>query len=112
DKLILGGFSQGSMLALDVVLRSQRPLAGLVLMSCTFLTPTQWPALMQAREGLPVLQSHGQQDPLLPYALAEKLRNSMVGAGMPVTWVPFAGGHGIAPIVLDALSDFIQLNVG
>src|SRR5215471_18966696 len=33
--LVLGGFSQGAMLACDVALHSQRPLAGLVLMSAT-----------------------------------------------------------------------------
>ena len=34
-RLVLGGFSQGAMLAMDVALHTERALAGLVLMSVT-----------------------------------------------------------------------------
>jgi phospholipase/carboxylesterase len=107
NKLILGGFSQGGMLATDVVLRSDKPVGGLAVMSGTYLAEDEWSALMPKREDLPVLQSHGRQDPLLPFQLAEDLRDALVGAGLQVTWVPFDGGHGIAPSVLYALSDFV-----
>src|SRR5690606_12243938 len=36
-RLVLGGFSQGAMLAVDVALRSETPLAALVVMSGTYL---------------------------------------------------------------------------
>jgi phospholipase/carboxylesterase len=107
SKLVLGGFSQGGMLATDVVLRSDKPVAGLVVMSGTYLAEDEWSPLMEKREDLPVLQSHGRQDPLLPFQLAEGLRDAFVGNGLQVTWVPFDGGHGIAPSVLYALSDFV-----
>ena len=35
--LVLGGFSQGAMLSADVVLRSERTFAGLVLLSGTMI---------------------------------------------------------------------------
>ena len=37
SKLVLGGFSQGAMLACDVALRSERALAGIALLSGTLL---------------------------------------------------------------------------
>jgi predicted esterase len=43
----------------------------------------------------------------LPYALAERLRDAFVGAGLPLTWVDFPGGHGIAPNVLERLGGFL-----
>ena len=46
---VLGGFSQGSMLATDVALRAPAPPAGLVVLSGTFVTPGAWKALMPAR---------------------------------------------------------------
>jgi phospholipase/carboxylesterase len=101
SKLVLGGFSQGAMLSLDVALHDPRPLAGLALMSGTFLCEAEWRPRLPSRKGLPVLQSHGTHDPLLPFAVAEKLRDELRGAGMDVEFVPFRGGHEIPPVVLD-----------
>jgi phospholipase/carboxylesterase len=106
-QLILGGFSQGAMLACDVALRTDRALAGLVLMSGTLLCKSEWTPLMGKRRGLAVLQSHGSGDPLLPFSLAEQLRALLVQAGVAVDWVPFKGGHEIPPIVLAKLSRFL-----
>ena len=107
ERTVLGGFSQGAMLSCDVVLRSVMPFAGLVVMSGTLLAEEEWLPLIETREGLPVFQSHGSADPLLPYTLAERLRDAFVGAGLPLTWVDFPGGHGIAPNVLERLGGFL-----
>ena len=112
EKLVLGGFSQGAMLATDVVLRSSDPVAGLVVMSGAYIAEAEWSQLMPSREDLPVFQSHGSNDPLLPVDIAERLRNALVAAGLPVTWVPFSGGHGIAPNVLDRFGDFLATVLG
>jgi phospholipase/carboxylesterase len=106
-KLVLGGFSQGAMLACDLALRSDREIAGLVLMSSTLLAEHEWTPLLPKRAGLRVLMSHGRTDPLLPFGLAERLRELMVGAGLSVEFVAFGGGHGISDGVVDALGRFI-----
>jgi phospholipase/carboxylesterase len=103
SKLVLGGFSQGAMLACDVALRLDRPLAGLVLLSGTLLARDDWSALAAKRPGLRVFQSHGTEDAMLSYAQAEKLRDLLRQAGADVTWVPFRGGHTIPAPVIDAL---------
>jgi phospholipase/carboxylesterase len=100
ERVVLGGFSQGSMLALDVALRTKRPLAGLVLLSGTLLAKREWVPLMAERAGLKVFQSHGTEDPILPYRIAEKLRHALEGAGMRVSFTRFEGGHGIPPQVM------------
>lgn len=105
--LILGGFSQGAMLSCDVALRSEVPLAGLVLLSGTLLAADEWRPRMAQRTGLRVFQSHGKQDPLLPFAAAERLRGELEAAGLGIDWRPFAGGHEIPPPVLRALADFL-----
>jgi phospholipase/carboxylesterase len=98
--LLLGGFSQGAMLSLDVALHDPRPLAGLALFSGTLLAESEWGPRFASRAGLPVVQSHGTHDPLLPYAMAETLRDRMSAAGLEVDFVPFRGGHEIPPGVL------------
>lgn len=108
EKLLLGGFSQGAMLACDVALRTEQPLGGLALMSSTYLAEHEWAPLMSKRAELSVLMSHGRQDPLLDFSFAERLRDALVSAGLEMTWVPFDGGHGIAPSVLRCLEALVE----
>jgi phospholipase/carboxylesterase len=112
DGLVLGGFSQGAMLACDVLLTSQRRVQGLVVMSGTLLSEATWTGLMAARRGLPVFMSHGRSDPLLPFALAERLRDALLEAGLEVQFLPFNGEHGITDGVVTALGEFITKVTG
>lgn len=107
DRIVLGGFSQGSMLALDVALRTKRPLAGLAVLSGTLLAAGEWVPLMASRKELPVFQSHGTEDPILPYAIAERLHHALDDAGMRVTFTSFDGGHGIPPQVMRDLGTWL-----
>jgi phospholipase/carboxylesterase len=96
------------MLACDVALRLDRPPAGLVLMSGTLVAQQEWTPLLPKRKGLKVLQSHGNQDPLLPFAQAERLRDLLTKAGLIVDWVGFRGGHEIPELVLSRLSGWLK----
>jgi len=104
ERTILGGFSQGAMLALDVALHRASPLAGLILL----IAREAWQPLLPKLAGVPVIQSHGRGDPLLGFDVAERLRDLLVAAGAHVTWVPFLGGHGIPDGVLDAAAALIR----
>ncbi len=106
--IVLGGFSQGAMLACDVALRSTRRLASLALLSGTLIAQQEWEPVAKGRAGMHVLQSHGQGDPILAFAGAAKLRDFLIKAGLVVEWVPFHGGHGIAPVALEALGELIS----
>ncbi|MGE5186221.1 MAG: alpha/beta hydrolase [Acidobacteriota bacterium] len=105
--LVVGGFSQGAMVALDVALHRERPVAGVVVMSGTLLAESEWRPRMSKLAGVPVLQSHGRRDPLLPFSIAEVLRDQLKAAGADVEWHDFIGGHEIPPVVLDALARFV-----
>ncbi len=107
-KLALGGFSQGSMLALDVALRTAHKPDALVLLSSTMLAQDVWVPRMTTLAGRPVFQSHGTSDPILPFGIAERLRNALTAAGAEVTFVPFRGGHEIPPQVLDQASALLS----
>ena len=100
SKLVLGGFSQGAMLSLDVALHRTTPPAALVLMSGTLIAESEWRPLYTKLAGVPVLQSHGRVDSLLPFMIAELLRDDLTAAGAKVEFIPFNGGHEIPPPVL------------
>ncbi|MEZ4365761.1 MAG: hypothetical protein R2939_05675 [Kofleriaceae bacterium] len=102
DRVVLGGFSQGAMLSLDVILRSDRAFAAAILMSGSHLAADAWAPRLAGRAGLRVLISHGRQDPLLPFPISEGLVDRLVSAGLDVTWLPFDGAHSIPPQVLAA----------
>ena len=107
ESTVIGGFSQGAMLATDIVLRTERPFGGLAVLSGTLISHDEWQPLMNARKGLPVLQSHGRADQVLPFAVAEQLRDELSAAGLGLEFVPFNGGHGIPGSVLDGLARLI-----
>ena len=112
DRVVLGGFSQGAMVAADCALRSGAARAGLCLLSGAPLALARWRRQAKALAGRPVLQSHGRMDPILPYEGAEMVRDTLSAAGMAVDFRPFMGGHTIAPEALAALPGFLRTAVG
>jgi phospholipase/carboxylesterase len=107
ERVVLGGFSQGAMLACDVALRTERSPAGLVLLSGAPIAAPEWRALAPARKGLPVLMSHGRSDPVLPFVGGEYVRDLLREAGLLVDFIEWNGGHGIPNGVLDRLGPFL-----
>jgi phospholipase/carboxylesterase len=101
SRVILGGFAQGSILATDVALRMPESPAALCIWSGTLMCEDQWSKLAVERRGTPVLQSHGRNDPLLPFDGAIWLRDVLVAAGMNVDFHEFMGDHTIPLEVLE-----------
>jgi phospholipase/carboxylesterase len=102
--LVLGGFSQGGMLACDTFLRAPRPLAGLALLSASRIAFDEWPPLLAAWGRAPfpyppVFASHGRADTDLAFTAGRALQDCLAAAGAAVTWVPFDQGHEIPLLV-------------
>ena len=108
DRLILAGFSQGAMLALEVAVSDPRPLAGLILFSGTLLDEAALTPRLAARRGLPVFVSHGRQDDVLPFARSEELVGGLRGAGLEVEFHPEDGGHAITNTTSTQAAAFVR----
>ncbi len=93
--LVLGGFSQGGMLACDHALRGTPAVAGLVVLSGSRLAYDEWLPAMPRLRGTPVLVAHGRDDPDLSLAGAARLADDLSAAGARVDRVLFDGGHSI-----------------
>ena len=107
ERLVVGGFSQGSMAACNAVFTRDVSPIGLVVLSGTPVNLAAWAAGMPKRRGVRVFQSHGQHDPLLSFQAAEDFRDTMRDAGLRTEWIPFRGAHEIPMPVLDGLGQFI-----
>ncbi|MBX2810738.1 MAG: phospholipase [Myxococcales bacterium] len=101
-KLVIGGFSQGAMLAIDTVLRGRFSFAALLVFSGTIIAKSRWQPRFPVTKELPVMVSHGRSDPVLPYAVSNELQTLFENAGADVMFTPFQGGHEIPRIALEA----------
>jgi phospholipase/carboxylesterase len=105
--VVLAGFSQGGMLACELILNDLARVDGLALLSASRLAFREWQPHADRMHGLPVLVSHGKTDADLAYSAGEKLRDWLSQAGAQVTWVPFEEGHQIPLAVWRQLRKFV-----
>jgi phospholipase/carboxylesterase len=105
--IVLAGFSQGAMLAVDVALHmSERPGA-LVVWSGAFVAPTVWSALADRLAGVPIRQTHGSQDPILPYQCGADLNRFLATCSDDIKFAKFNGQHSLGPKGLQLLLSVI-----
>jgi phospholipase/carboxylesterase len=107
NKIILGGFSQGAMLATELYLRAPEKPAGLAILSGTLLRQEEWKKLIPARSGERFFQSHGTLDPVLGIKQAQKLETLLTQNGMKGSLLSFRGGHEIPSQVLTKLGEYL-----
>ncbi len=107
-RVVIGGFSQGGMLACDLALDPSCSVDGLIMLSASRLRRDVWQRGSERLRGLPVFVSHGRRDPDLAFSAGEDLLGFMRGAGAKATWVAFDGGHEIPLIVWRNLRNFLN----
>jgi phospholipase/carboxylesterase len=105
--VVLGGFSQGAMVASEIAFSSDTPIAALVILSGTLVDEERWKLGFARRRGLPVFMSHGRADKILPFDVAERFHHELEAAGLAVTWFPFDGVHETPQQVIVALNAFL-----
>lgn len=89
------GFSQGASMALSAALQHPELVAGVVSLSGLFATqmvPDQGPETLR---GLPVLMTHGRQDPLILIGQARKSRELLAALPVDLTYREYDMGHEI-----------------
>lgn len=108
ERLLLGGFSQGGMLATDLTLHMEKAPAGLAILSGTLVNSKQWQELATLHSGFQFFQSHGVRDPVLSLAMAERLESLLLNAGWKGQLQRFDGAHEIPHEVLHQLASYIR----
>ncbi len=102
------GFSQGAAMAIDVATGcgadgcAPLTLAGLI--ACSGYPHPDWQP--QAPD-TKILLTHGEQDPVVPFAASQALEQRLMEAGGSVRRIPFPGGHCIDPDLIAPMRDFL-----
>ena len=111
ERTVVIGFSQGTMMALQVLPRRAPPVAGLVGFSGRLLNPDRLATEIVSR--LPMLLVHGDADPMVPVSSLPEAASALRAAGVPVeTHVSPDVGHGIAPDGLSLALAFARARLG
>lgn len=110
SQTILGGFSQGGAMTLDVGF--QLPLAALMVLSGYLHAPTQvMEKTLASKQFPPVLMVHGRQDQVVPLAASHQARDRLLALNIPVDYHELDMGHEIQPVVLSLMQSFIEERV-
>lgn len=103
--IILGGFSQGAMLASHLAMKESFVTSGVVLLSGALLAEEKIP---KATRAVPFYQSHGSQDPILSVEGAKDLEQKLHSLNFTGKLHVFRGGHEIPMSVIQEVKVFLS----
>ncbi|MBB6425336.1 dienelactone hydrolase family protein [Sphingopyxis sp. JAI128] len=104
--LALVGFSQGTMMALQIGLRRPRPVAAIVGYSGMLAGAADLGHRVSTPP--PVLLVHGTADPVVPIAALHLSESQLTRLGVEVkTHISYGVGHSVDPVGLRAGRDFV-----
>ncbi|MFM7268905.1 MAG: alpha/beta hydrolase [Cyanobium sp.] len=102
------GFSQGGAMALDVGCGDEAGAEGLPLAALVSCSGYPHPGWRPRRPRPAVLLTHGEQDPVVPYAACEAITSQLQAVGGKVRRIGFRGGHGIEPSLFPAIVEALR----
>jgi phospholipase/carboxylesterase len=113
ERILLAGFSQGGVLALEVALNYPKRLAGILALS-TFLADSESLGTSRAEVNaqIPILMCHGQQDMVLPMAMGQSAYRTLNDAGYQVEWREYPMGHEVCMEEIREISVWLQSTLG
>jgi phospholipase/carboxylesterase len=109
DRIVLAGFSQGGVIALQTGLRARAPLAGIIALSTYLALEESLDAeATPANRAIPILMAHGTQDPVIPLQLAERSRDALARRGYQVEWHAWPMPHSVCAEEDEAIGEFLM----
>jgi len=98
SRIVLSGFSQGGVLALQTGLRQSKPLAGLMALSSYLpMSPMIEVERNAASNSVPIFMGHGITDNIVPLALGKMSRDTLIKLGYEVEWHQYTMPHSVCP---------------
>ncbi|HSO97926.1 MAG TPA: phospholipase [Solirubrobacteraceae bacterium] len=107
DRMILGGFSQGTVMSYAAGLGAGAPApAGILALSGFIPSVPGWAPALDERPDTRVYIAHGTRDAVIDVGFARQARTTLEPA-LALDYHEFAGGHHIDPRQLPAMADWI-----
>ncbi|MEE4301368.1 MAG: alpha/beta fold hydrolase [Pseudomonadales bacterium] len=112
-RIVVGGFSQGGVIALETGLGHDERLAGIVALSTYLHDPdhvTERVSLVNAEAE--IFMAHGRSDPMIPIQRAATSRTLLEQLGYRVRWREYVMGHELCMDELRDLSAWLGERLG
>jgi len=109
ERLVIGGFSQGTVMSYAAALGRDRPApAGILALSGFMPTVERFELDLEGRGGLPAFIGHGSADPVIGVEWGRDARERLEAAGAEITYRESPVGHGIDPRVMAELPGWLS----
>jgi len=107
--IVLAGFSQGGVIAMQTGLAYPRRLAGIMALSTYVALPGAIDSdAAKANAQIPIFMAHGRFDPVIPITLGRQSKDLLVEAGYPVQWQEYPMQHSVHPDEIRDLGDWLK----
>lgn len=108
ENIILAGFSQGGVIAINTLLQYPHKLASGIALSCYMPAWQHFKNLSHPKnKNTPILQAHGSFDPIVPFFAGQELTKDLKENGNPVKFHNFPMGHSVCPDEIKIIGEFI-----
>ncbi|HEX7952311.1 MAG TPA: alpha/beta hydrolase-fold protein [Burkholderiales bacterium] len=98
NRIVIAGFSQGGVIALQTGLRHPRRLAGVTALSAYLpLAATVGKERNAANNDVPVFLGHGVADNIVPLPLGIASRDQLLKLGYDLDWHQYQMAHSVCP---------------
>jgi phospholipase/carboxylesterase len=108
DHVIVGGFSQGGMLSLEVALSHEPKVAAAIVLGGRAVTLDASSAPLERFSTVRFFFSHGTQDQIVPFADARSIAEELLARGLDVQFHEFEGGHQIPRQTRERTAAFLR----
>lgn len=108
-RIVLAGFSQGGVIALQTGLPYPERLAGIIALSTYVALPDALRGSSEdANRETPIFMAHGRFDPVIPLSLGKQSRDFLTEGGYPVQWRDYPMEHSVHPEEIRDLGDWLK----
>jgi len=109
-RILIGGFSQGGGLSIHTTLRYDKPLAGILALSCWLPLHKDYPTTLNpANKDISILMCHGDADVIVPFHWGKKSADMMKAFVPNIEFKTYSGmGHSSCPQEMRDAREFIR----
>lgn len=109
NKILLAGFSQGGVIAIQTALRYPKKLAGVMILS-TYIPFEEnlFKVIQSEQKGIPIFAAHGTSDPVIPFKSWEDYVPKLEALNFDVEAHAYPMEHSVSPEEINDISAWLQ----
>jgi phospholipase/carboxylesterase len=109
SNIVIAGFSQGGVIALDTGIRFPSPLAGIMALSTYIpIHDTLGSAEKNGNGDISIFYGHGDYDPVIPIEQAQSAKTFLEENGYSVEWHTYPMEHSVSPQEINDIKNWLQ----